>query len=156
MEQYDRQASTSRRPDFPGSAQAEKLMLESEKYKTVLAAPKGMVPIDDDIKLLRKFDDDDDFFHVSCHVDQSMKNKIEAGEYVELEKLLPKEHSARLGCSMSKDSEYMQLVNRDGQTYFAPARSLNERINGIKKWDQAFCIYTAIYSEANPSHASEI
>ena len=34
---------------------------------------------------------DDDFFHLTCHIDESLKKKIEAGEYVDLDKLLPRE-----------------------------------------------------------------
>ena len=34
--------------------------------------------------------EDDEFFHLTCHIDNVMRNKIERGDYVELEKLLPK------------------------------------------------------------------
>ena len=42
-------------------------------------------------------DNDDEFFHLTCHIDASLKDKIEKGEYVELEKLLPKRGSAKMG-----------------------------------------------------------
>ena len=32
---------------------------------------------------------DDDFFHLICHIDVSLKQKIEKGDYVDLDKLLP-------------------------------------------------------------------
>ena len=35
-------------------------------------------------------DSDDDYFHLVCHVDSNLKSKIERGEYVDLERLLPK------------------------------------------------------------------
>ena len=35
-------------------------------------------------------EDDDDYFHLTCHVDNSLKEKIEHGKFVELERLLPK------------------------------------------------------------------
>ena len=79
-----------------------------------------------------------------------MRNKIEAGEYVELDRLLPKENAVGLGCTLEGGENFMQLVNRDGQMYFAPAKSSAGCINGIKKWDQAFRVYAAIYSEGNP------
>ena len=132
----------------------DKLFLEAEKYKAGLAAPKGMVPIDDNVKLLRQFDSDDDFFHVTCHVDQSLCNKIEMGEFVELERLLPKDNSTGLGCLLGSD--FMQLVNCDGRTYFAPANPNSQKINNVRKWNQAFRIYAAIYSEVNPSRSAEI
>ena len=36
---------------------------------------------------------DDDFFHLTCHIEPSLIHKIEKGEFVELEKLLPKDRS---------------------------------------------------------------
>ena len=38
----------------------------------------------------------DDFFHLTCHIEPNLIHKIEKGEFVELEKLLPKD---RLGGS---------------------------------------------------------
>ena len=43
---------------------------------------------------------DDDFFHITCHVEPGMKEKIEKGEYVDLEKLLPREGTRKLGSDM--------------------------------------------------------
>ena len=34
---------------------------------------------------------DDDFFHLTCHIEPSLIHKIEKGEFIELEKLLPKD-----------------------------------------------------------------
>ena len=31
---------------------------------------------------------DDDFFHLTCHIDANLKTKIEKGQYVDLDKLL--------------------------------------------------------------------
>ena len=36
---------------------------------------------------------DDDFFHLTCHIDSPLKNKIENGEFVDLDKLLPKDNT---------------------------------------------------------------
>ena len=49
----------------------------------------------------------------------------------------------------------MQVVNHDGYSYWVPAEK-EGRINGIRKWDQAFCIYAAIYSKHNPTKSAEI
>ena len=40
---------------------------------------------------------DDDFFHMICHINSNLKTKIEAGDYVDLEKLLPKDKTKRPG-----------------------------------------------------------
>ena len=70
-----------------------KILLKAEKYIAQLVAPQGngIVPIDDKVRLLRHLDSDDDFFHVMCHIDQNIMTKIKNGEFIELEKLLPRE-----------------------------------------------------------------
>ena len=49
----------------------------------------------------------------------------------------------------------LDLVYRDRHSFFIPAASEN-KINGICRWEQAFRVYAAIYSQANPSCAAEI
>ena len=70
---------------------------------------------------------DDQFFHITCHIDQAIKNKIEKGEFVELEKLLPKDPTKRL-----MDETRMELVNKDGATYFIPMLDREGRINNVR------------------------
>ena len=62
-------------------------VIDAEKLKASLLAPQGMLPIkiDHNIELLRNLDSDDDFFHVTCHIDENLKTKIQRGEYVDLE-----------------------------------------------------------------------
>ena len=57
---------------------ADKLVLDSEQFKASLVALQGMLPItiDKNIELLRKLDNDDNFFHVSCHIESNMREKI--------------------------------------------------------------------------------
>ena len=95
--------------------------------------------------------DDDQFFHLTCHIEQGMKDKISRGEYVDLEKLLPKSRSQVMGT----DEQHMQFVNCDGVSFLVPADKDN-RINGVRRWDQAFRIYAAIYCKQNPSRSAEI
>ena len=53
------------------------------------------------------------------------------------------------------DEQRMQFINRDGATYWVPADHEN-KIIGIRRWDQAFRVYAAIYCKANPGRAGEI
>ena len=46
------------------------------------------------MEVKRFFNNDDDFFHVTCHLDVQLKNKIVQGEFVDLEKLLPHDRSS--------------------------------------------------------------
>ena len=89
-------------------------------------------------------DYDDTFFHITCHIDTQLHQKIERGEYIELDKLLPKDRYAK-----SNDNQRVELVNREGATYFV-STSKYDKITGVRKWEQAFRIYAAIYSKANP------
>ena len=93
-------------------------------------------------------DIDDQFFHVTCHIDEPIKVKIERGDFVELDRLLPKTHNVR-------SENKLDLVLHDGQSFFVPVQS-ESKINGVRKWEQAFRIYAAIYSQANPMRAAEI
>ena len=118
---------------------ANRLIIEAEQYRAQVETPKGMSSVDED------------FFHISCHIDQSLKQKIEKGEFVELERLLPKN-------TLESDSneDRMELVNRDGQMYFVPAINKDNKIRNVRKWEQAFRVYAAIYSAANPHRSHEI
>ena len=133
-------------------------MVESEKYKVHLAAPKGLeinCDVDfDELQAMRKFDSDDDFFHVTCHVDPSLKLKIQKGEFVDLDKLLPRDKN--IGGNPTNEEGAMELVTHDGHTYFTPARDRDTKISSLERWDQAFRIYAAIYTETHPGRASEI
>ena len=116
----------------------DKVFLDAKRFKASLVAPKGthlpFLPekIDKNLELLRKLDDDDDFFHVSCHIEDTLRQKIERGDYVELEKLLPKEKSIQ-GHTM-EDVQRLELVVRNGHPYFG-ARQSEGKINNIRKWD---------------------
>ena len=51
---------------------------------------------------------------------------------------------------------YGYSKNKDGVSYFVPSVDRETRIDGIKKWEQAFRVYTTIYCQANPTRAGEI
>ena len=150
--------------------QANKLVMEVEQFNAAIEAPPkgndfqcfinqpgvvGAVFNNDPCISLNKFDviqcsddrDDDEFFHLTCHVDSTLKARIEKGEFVDLERLLPKKRT--------KEEGRLEWVNRDGLTYLAP-QDKEQKIKNVRRWDQAFRIYASIYCNANPSHAGEI
>ena len=53
---------------------------------------------------------DDDFFHLTCHIDANLTAKIERGEYVDLKKMLPKNGSR----SKYSEDTRLEWVHRDG------------------------------------------
>ena len=97
--------------------------------------------------------DDDEFFHLTCHVEPTLVAKIERGEFVELEKLLPKNRS---GLTSDGSENRTELIFREGKPVIVPHIDRSRLITGIRKWEQAFRIYAAIYSKANPSRSAEI
>ena len=81
---------------------------------------------------------DDDFFHLTCHIEPSLIHKIEKGEFIELEKLLPKEKFNR------GEENRLKWVQRDGGTFLVPAQR-DSKIGSFRRWEQAFRAYATIY-----------
>ena len=141
----------SRHEEHDEPPEVEDAILDAERFKASVVPPKGKLSYAEMVQL-RKGDDDDDFFHISCHVSTDLREKIERGEFVDLDKLLPKEKCG--GNYMYKEEKLMRLVQRGDETFYAPAQEM--RVNSVRKWDQAFRIYAAIYTQANPERAGEV
>ena len=52
----------------------------------------------------------------------------------------------------------MEIVNRNGKTYFVPANDLSDSsgITNFSKWEQAFRVYSNIYCKRFPDRSSEL
>ena len=99
---------------------------------------------------------DDDFFHLTCHIDSNLKSKIEKGEYVDLDKLLPGERSSMFdGRTGFSNETKLEWVQSEGSTYLVPAKKAS-KVNSFRKWEQAFRMYATIYCTVNPQRAREI
>ena len=139
-------------------------IIQAEKFKAAVERPekgelKSDLPnnagpvkqgiFDNDID-----SDEDDIFQIACHVDSVTRAKIQRGEYVDLEKLIPRPFEER----RQEQDDSIDMVSKDGQHFILPVKkkSKYDRITGIKKWDEAFRIYLAIYSQANPERSAEI
>ena len=159
---------------------SDNIVLEAEKFRANITAPQGKEKFSDyyyeseedeehydfasfgsalklpnELMLRRLFDSDDDFFHVTGHLDPVLKAKIERGEFVELEKLLPKDKYSMH--NVSANEPLFQLIRRDGQTYLGnPSMSGEGRINSIRRWEQAFRTYAAVYTTVHPERSGEI
>ena len=81
-----------------------------------------------------------------------MKAKIEKGEFIELDRLLPRDGHKKF----SEDGRLELMQHPDGSTYFVAAADRDRRINSVRRWEQAFRVYAAIYSRANPHRAAEL
>ena len=78
---------------------ADRMLIKAEQFKADVMKPKGISGKFDQflnnedfsqfIKILME-NDDDEFFHLTCHIYQNLKLKIESGQFIDLEQLLPK------------------------------------------------------------------
>ena len=141
-------------PSTSGKEIADNIIIDAERFKASVQPPKGRsLNIQ---RLLEYMDDDDEFFHVTCHIDPSLKAKIERGEFVDLERLLPKDKLCSGGNIAYESESKVELVSHAGHTYFKPVRDRDAQITGLRKWEQAFRVYAAIYTVANPERSGEI
>ena len=129
-------------------------IIQAEKFKAKLNNPTGeYINVVDSIQ--SQVRDDDEFVHISSHIDQSIKERIRRGEFVELEKLLKRNRST--GLDHPERDMTLDVVTREGHTYLTPKPSEKQgSISSVRKWEQAFRVYASIYSEANPMRAQEI
>ena len=97
------------------------MIIQAEQFKASIAPPKGKPSVNDldsvekianYLKSIADDDGDEDFFHVSCHIDTNLRQKIERGDFVELKKLLPKNRIQTVG-----EEKRLHLVQRDGETF---------------------------------------
>ena len=178
---YDRDSGSSKQPASVDSEKTtDQLLVQAEKFKARVEAPEGrsnlimpydyeelrskfiteegLGPIDNEILFLRIFDQDDEFFHVTSQIDPGLKSKIERGEFIDLERLLPKDKfSSNIRGNDDLNKQLFQLISQGTNSYVTPPEAKgNNRINSVKKWDQAFRVYAAIYTQANPIRSSEI
>ena len=140
-------------------ARAEKAIVDAERFRAAVENPTGMVnrPKETEIAFNDQFKmldigsgvSDDEFFHLTCHIDPTLIHKIEKGEYVALEKLVPKD---KLGRS---EENRLEWVHRDRGTFLVPAQKQN-KIGSFRRWEQAFRAYATIYCGANPHRSKEI
>ena len=128
---------------------ADKAIIEAEQHKAAIEQPKGTCQPNIDIRM---FDNDDDFFHTLCHIDQHLINKIQKYEFIELVKMLQKPQHL----DMNNDEGRLNIVTRDGEDFLVRNKTSSDKITGIRKWDQAFCLYAAIYCQAHPERAVEM
>ena len=149
----------SRQGESDQQTPGEQLILDAEKFKaSVSAPPQGMVfnnnsdsqKLDQILDYIKQ-NQDEEFYHITSHVDAKLKQRIQKGEFIELEILIPKNR----GQLLREDQRLQQFVMKNGATYWAPPEK-EFKISNLKKWEQAFRVYAAIYCQSNPHKAVEI
>ena len=94
---------------------------------------------------------DENYLIIGSHIDQQIQQKIVNHEYVEFSKLLPKSRVSE------EEDHRMELINRGGSTFFVPVSDREiATISNFGKWEQAFRVFSNIYTRAYPEKASEL
>ena len=140
-DQRDHQSNRDMEERDQARAKADEAIVNAEHFKASIKKPTG-----NELS-------DDKFFHLTCHIDGQTISKIEHGEFVDLERLLPPDRFNK----NPVDEGHLEFRHVDGATYLAPAAASHEkRITHIRKWEQAFRVYASIYCRVNPMRTSEI
>ena len=93
---------------------------------------------------------DENYLVIGGNIEPSLHEKIVQGEYIDFARLLQKSKN-------HQEDGKLELVNRGGQTYFIPAnRELNGGITSFHKWEQAFRVFSNIYTKEFPERATEL
>ena len=129
-----------------------------DRLRSKFIRPEGSLgPIDNEILFLRNFDQDDEFFHITSQIDSALRVKIERGEFIDLERLLPKDKAFGGSGGDELNKQLFQLITQGTNSYLEPpVQHPNGKINSLRKWDQAFRVYAAIYTHANLGRSSKI
>ena len=96
---------------------------------------------------------DDNFFHLTCHIDSGLQQKIEQGAFVDLDKLLPKDKTLDFSQSYSNETklEWVQREGREIWQYISVINTASMHFN----WDNVYH-YNVIFRqvmEFNPSRS---
>ena len=95
---------------------------------------------------------DEDYLVIGNYVDDVTRQRIEDGEYVDFSRLLPRDRI------VNNDDNRMEIVNRNGRTFFVPAEETDSStgITNFSRWEQAFRVFSNIYTRRYPHRASEL
>ena len=146
------QPSTSRYQQGPRPrelSRGEEMVKEAETAKARMLATSGKP----DLMNLRVQSSmvDEDYVVISANIDDNMCHKIQNNEYVDFGKLLPRDRI------MLEEDHRMELVSKGGLTYFTPVSDRdNGGISSFSKWEQAFRVFSNIYSSKFADRASEL
>ena len=94
---------------------------------------------------------DEDYLVVAAHVDESVNRRIRNGEYVDFSRLLPHDR-----VTAEFESQKMQLITmQNGNLACTPTNDTGS-ILSFAKWEQAFRVFSNIYTREFPQRASEL
>ena len=94
---------------------------------------------------------DEEYTLVEAHLEDHIRGKIVNGEYVDFARLIPRD---RL---VNEDDKRMEFVVKNGQTFLVPISDRETTvISNFGRWEQAFRVYSTVYSDYYPQRAKEL
>ena len=148
VERYRRDVSRDVSPE----GRAEQMVREAEANKAKVYNTPGKDPelaINDDSPFIHSAIADESYMLVATHLDEAIIKRIEQDEYVDFAKLLARDKM------LDNEETEMRLVQRDGRTMYVPVKD-ECLINNVLKWDQAFRVYSNIYTRVFPNKATQL
>ena len=94
---------------------------------------------------------DEDYQMIDSHLDDSLKHKIQAFEYVDFARLISKNKSLR-----DEEGQRLEIVNKNGMSFLSPVAEGNITINSYGKWEQAFRVYSNVLTTKFPAKSTEL
>ena len=127
---------------------AEKHIIEAEAAKAnIFAAPSGKRQDQEGFRFIAEMDQD--YLVVGSHIDENMQSSIIRGEYIDFGKLLPKDRVT------PNNEGRMELTMKNGRAYWSPVMD-TVAINGFSRWEQAFRIFSNVYTRRFPEKSGEL
>ena len=134
------------------AARAAQIVKDAERSKAKIFATTGnnhFQEMDLQNQYVHSAIADDNYMVVGGHIEESIYEKIIKGDYVDFSKLLPRDRV------ISEEDCRMNLVMRGGRSFWVP---VNEgiQISNFSRWEQAFRVFSNIYTKAFPHRSSEL
>ena len=121
---------------------ARSRIVEAEKFKASVDLVPGMS---------NPFNDDDDFFLSTCHADKGIEELAAQSQFVDMNKIYPRQNDYK-----SSQDTRLEIINKDGHTYFVPAGDSTKRVYNFYTWQKSFRVYATFFVKHNPQRAAEI
>ena len=93
---------------------------DCDRLRSKFVKPEGLALFDKEILFLRNFYQDDEFFHVTSQIEPGLRAKIERDEFVDFERLLPKDRFGGRSASENLNRQLFQLITQGTNTYLDP------------------------------------
>ena len=124
---------------------ANKVIQDAERAKAKIFPPTGKPS--NEFAFIAKMDQN--YLIVGNHVDEVTQQKIWKSEYIDFGKLLPKDKI------LAEEENRLELIVKGGKTFWSPV-SETVTINSFGKWEQAFRVFSNIYTKKFPKKAGEL